>query len=197
MQISSRTKYMALALGAVVIFSQTDSAQAQTVNMTVGAEVLNTLTISEVASLHFGDIIAVSSATHNATATVNTAGTLAVGTSGATATAGIVDNALASAAQLTVEDGGDGATVNITIDNVTNPTLGPSTFTTSVWNFNYNSGATIVNPATPGTSDPVTFSTAFGGGVNTLNIGATITAAGATVFADGTYSGDFDVIFSY
>ena len=56
-----------------------------------------------------------------------------------------------------------------------------------------NSAAAVV-----GTPFTGTFSAAFGGGTNTLKIGAKLTTnAAGTAYVDGNYPGSFDVVFSY
>lgn len=183
----------ALALAAFSAYST--SAQAQTENVVASVAVQNTLTITEVDPLNFGVVAAVTGATQTATLTINPTTGVMTAANTAPAIFSVIDNTNASPAQITVEDAADGATINITIDNVVNPTFGGASFTLGTWQTSWNGGAAAARTAaTPWTQ---TFSAAFGGGVNTLDIGATITSVAATTYGDGTYNGNFDVIFSY
>lgn len=197
MQIFSKAGYATLALSALVAFSPVDTVHAQTVNMTAAAVVDNTLTIAEVSPLNFGDIVALGDDTNSndATVTVDTDGNLSAGGANGLALTAIVDDAAASRASLTVEDGANNATINVTVDNVVAPTFGGESFDVGGWQASYNGGGDV--SLTPGTSQPFTFSAAFGTGTNTLDIGATLTTNQDGAYPDGTYNGNFDVIFSY
>lgn len=181
----------------VTIGMNTTIANAQTANMTATAAVQNTLTLATPAQLNFGTIVAVADTTETATATVSTLGAVTVATTGVPAYTAIVDDSLASAGQVTVEDGADGGIINITIDNVVDPVNGTETFTLDQFSTSWNGAA--VATRTIGTPFTQNFDSAFGGGVNTLDIGATITTTtvAAAPYTDGTYAGTYDVIFSY
>ena len=180
---------------AVAALSFTSTTQAQTVPMTADVTVLNTLTLTPVTQLNFGTVAAAGDPALQATMTVNTDGTFA------TAPAGValiesVDATALSAAQITVADGADGATINITIDNVVDPVNKGEFFALDSFVTNYNSigdaGQVIATPF------QVTFDNAFGGGTNVLDIGATIsTTVGVGAYTDNAYAGTYDVIFSY
>jgi len=174
-----------------------NATSAQTANMTATAEVQNTLTLATPAQLNFGTISAFSDTTQTATATVDVAGTVSVATTGVPAYTAVVDDSAASAGQVTVADGADAVAINITIDNVVNPTDGTDSFVLDDFATSWNGGASATQ--TIGTPFSETFSSAFGGGTNTLDIGATLTTttASAGAYTGGTYSGTYDVIFSY
>lgn len=193
-------KFLAVAAIAYTALTfASGNAQAQTESVTATVAVQNTLTITEVDPLDFGTVVAISDATDVATLTIDaTTDALLTSTTGAPAVFAVVDNTTASAAQITVEDAAEAATINITINNVTNPISGASTFILrpAGWETSWNGGATTARTA--GTPFGYVYSTAFGGGTNTLDIGATLdTNTAVATYTDGTYSGSFDVVFSY
>jgi hypothetical protein len=93
-----------------------------------------------------------------------------------------------------VEDGANGAPINITINNVVSPVLATKTFDLDLWETAYNAGASTSRTA--GTTFTNAFDTTFNGGVNTLKIGASLKTTDV-VYGDGNYDGGFDVTFSY
>lgn len=195
MKTSLRTSMAAVAIAYTALAFASGAAHAQTENVVASVAVQNTLTITEVDPLNFGVVAAVTGAAQTATLAINPTSGALTPTNNAPALFAIIDNTAATPAQITVEDAADGATINVEIDNVVNPTFGGSSFTLAGWSTSWNGGAaTARTAATPWTQ---TFSAAFGGGVNTLDIGATITSVAATTYGDGTYNGNFDVIFSY
>ena len=185
----------ALALATFSMYST--SAQAQTENVTASVQVQNTMTITEVDPLNFGQVVAISDGTDTATLAIDaTTDALLATTTGAPALFAIIDDATATAAQLTVEDAADTATINIEIDNVVNPTFGGNAFTLNGFETSWNGGATTARTA--GTPFTYVYSAAFGGGANTLDIGAAlVTQVAVATYGNGTYTGNFDVIFSY
>lgn len=190
------TKFLSLSC-AVAVGAYATTASAQTSNMTATATVQNTLTLATPSQLNFGTIVAVSDTVNTATATVDTLGAVSVATTGSPAYTAIVDNTAAAAGQVTIADGANGATLNITINNVVDPVNGTETFVLNGFNTSYNGGAASAQAiATPWTE---TFDSAFGGGTNTLDIGATITTttAAAAAYGDGVYAGTYDVVISY
>ncbi len=197
MKKSTITKHILGIACVLAITALPNISDAQTANMTATAEVQNTLTLATPSQLNFGTVAAIADTTETATITVDTAGTITTGTTGAPAASAIVDNTAVANGQVTVADGADGATLNITIDNVINPTNGVENFVLDDFETSWN-GDTAETQVI-GTAFTEVFTSAFGGGTNTLDIGATITtttvAAGA--YSDGTYSGSYDVIFSY
>jgi len=172
-------------------------ANAQTANMTADVTVQNTLTLTTPAQLNFGTIAAIRDATQTATVSIDTAGTATVASGGGVAATAIVDDTAISAAQVTIADGADGATLNITINNVVDPVNGTESFVLDDFTTSWNNGADSAQVI--GTAFTETFDSAFGGGTNTLDIGATITTtlAAGTPYTDGAYAGTYDVVFSY
>lgn len=184
------------AVMAVAAFAP-QAANAQTESITATVAVQNTLTTNVVDHLNFGIVAAVSDDTETATLAINpTTGVLTPTTTGAPALFASIDDALAMPALLTVEDAAEAALINIVINNVTNPTFGGSSFTLNGFQTSWNGTASA--PRTAGTGWTQTFSQAFGSGINTLAIGASIvTQASVASYGDGTYTGGFDVVFSY
>ena len=192
-----KSKYVLLAACAVAAFSFSNDAMAQTANMTATATVQNTLTVATPAQLNFGTIAAFSDTAQTATVTVGTGGAPSIATTGAPAVTAIVDGAAVSAAQVTIADGADGASINLTINNVVDPINGGESFVLAGWNTSWNGGGDAAQVA--GVTWQETYDAAFGGGTNTLDIGATITTttAATQAYTDGVYSGSFDVVASY
>lgn len=190
------TKILSLAC-AVTVGAYATSVDAQTSNMTATATVQNTLTLATPSQLNFGTIVAVSDTVNTATATVSTLGVVSVATGGAPAYTAVVDDTAGAAGQVTIADGADGATLNVEIDNVVDPVNGVESFVLDGFNTSYNGGASGAQVI--GTPWTETFDSAFGGGTNTLDIGATITTTttAAAAYGDGVYAGTYDVIISY
>lgn len=193
-------KLLATAAIAFTAFSfSSGAAQAQTESVTATVVVQNALTITEVDALNFGTVAAISDAVQVASLFLNpSTGVLLPTTTGAPAVFAVIDDTAATAALLNVEDGADAATINITINNVVNPISGPTAFTLlpAGWSTSWNGGANTARTA--GTPFTQTFAAAFGGGVNTLAIGATLnTNTAVALYPDATYAGSFDVVFSY
>ncbi|HPF78424.1 MAG TPA: hypothetical protein PLF01_03930 [Alphaproteobacteria bacterium] len=191
-------KYIPIvALSMATLTGITPYAQAQTANMTADVVVENSVTLATPAQLNFGMITAVRDTAQTATVTVDTAGSPSVATGGGTAITAILDAASVSAGQVTVADSADGVTLNVEINNVVDPVNGGESFVldqfTTSWNGGVAANRTISTPWTE------TFDSAFGGGTNTLDIGATITttSGSSAAYTDGTYSGTYDVVFSY
>ncbi len=195
MNFKQTTQFLAVSIAALTI--ATGSAQAQTQAITADVTVQNTLTLAAASNLNWGTIAAVGDPVLTAAVAMGTDGTLAAPTTGGgTALIAVVDNALATAAQITVQDGANGVNVNVEINNVVNPLNGANSFTLDTFFTSYNGGADAAQVAA--VPFIVVFDSAFGGGVNTLDIGASITTlAGAGAYGDGAYAGGFDVVFSY
>jgi hypothetical protein len=188
------TKILAVAVAALAI--TTGSVQAQTQAVTADVTVLNTLTLAAASDLNWGTIAAVGDTGNVAVVAIGTDGVLAAPVNGGAAVIAIVDNALATAGQITVADGADGATINVDIQNVVDPTDGTDVFTLDTFFTSYNGGADTARTA--GTPFTATYDSAFGGGTNTLDIGASLTTIDpSTAYGDGAYTGGFDVVFSY
>ena len=192
-QIFTVLPVLVLTLG--ILAPQSALAQTESVNATVVVQ--NALTITEVDPLDFGTVAAISDGTDIATLAIDAnTGALAATTTGAPAVFAVVDNTTASRAQITVEDAADGATLNFTINNVVNPIFGGNAFLLTGWETSWNGGGTTAQVA--GTPFQYVFSNAYNAGVNELNIGAEIrTQITVPTYADGTYSGSFDVVASY
>lgn len=171
-------------------------ANAQTEPVTATVTVQNTLTLTEVDPLDFGTVAAIAHTVNTAELSIDAAtGVLAI-TNNAPAVFAVIDNTTATRAQITVEDGADGANINFTINNVTNPIFGGRAFTLTNWETSWNGGA--VTARTFNTPFAYQFASAFSGGVNELNIGASIiTTAAPGTYSDGVYVGSFDVVASY
>lgn len=195
------SRYTALAALAFTAFALAPgAAQAQqSENVAATVTVQNTMTITELTPLNFGTVVAISDTTDVASLALDaTTSALVATTTGAPAVFAIVDNAAASAAEITVEDAADAAAINITITNVVNPVSGPASFVLRAagWETSWNGGATTTRTA--GTPFSYIYTAAFGGGVNTLEIGATLdTNTAVATYTDGVYNGSFDVVFSY
>jgi len=181
----------------IAMSAMSSEVNAQTANMTADVTVQNTLTLATPAQLNFGSIAAIRDAAQTATVSIDTAGTSVVASGGGTAATAIVDDTAISAAQVTIADGANGATLNITINNVVDPVNGTESFVLDDFTTSWNNGADATQVI--GTAFTETFDSAFGGGTNTLDIGATITTTlgAGTAYTDGAYAGTYDVVFSY
>ena len=182
--------------GAAGMFSANE-ASAQTVTVDATVIVQNTVTLTVVDDLHFGKIAAISDAAKTASLAINSdTGAATITTTGTPATIATIDASLRKVGQVTVEDAADGASLQITIGAVANPTNGVIDFTLDTFTTSWNSGAdTAAVIATPFAR---TFTNAFNAGVNTLDIGAKITTnVAGTPYPDATYLGSFNVTVTY
>lgn len=194
--ITRFTRVLSLAC-ALTVGMYSATVDAQTANMTATATVQNTITLATPAQLNFGTIVAVADTVNTATVTVDVLGAITVATTGAPAQTAVVDATAVSQGTIEVSGAADGATLNININNVVDPVAGAESFVLDQFNTSYNGGAAaaqVIN--TPFTE---TYSAAFGGGTNTLDIGATITTTtvAAVPYTDAVYNGSYDVVFSY
>ena len=191
------TKLPLFVLGLALTGLMAAPANAQTAPVTATVDVLNSLTLTTVNNLNFGRVAAVGDTGNTAAVVVSSAGVDSVSSTGGAAVTAMIDNSAVSAAQITVADGADGATLNIDIQNVVDPTDGTDTFTLAGFSTSWNGGAPAAQTA--GTPWTETYDSTFGGGTNTLDIGATIATQTAviTAYNDATYNGSFDVVFSY
>lgn len=196
MKFTGQYKLLALMAGAAIALSANE-ASAQTVTVDATVIVQNTLTLTVVDDLHFGKIAAISDAAKTASLLLNSdTGAATTATTGAPAVIATIDATLRKVAQVTVEDGADGASLQITIGAVADPTNGIVSFTldtfTTSWNGAADTAAVIATPFAR------TFTNAFNGGVNTLDIGAKITTnVAGTPYPDATYTGSFNVTVTY
>lgn len=180
----------------VLAATSSNYAQAQSTPVVASVEVSNTLTLATTQELNFGDIVAVGATGNTASVVITPAGVLSTpAPSGGTAASAIVDNAAATNANITIADGAD-TTINVDIQAVVNPTDGTDTFTLGAFFTSFNGDTSTSRTA--GSPWTETFDGAFGGGTNTLDIGATLTTVDPSgVYGDGTYTGGFNVVFSY
>lgn len=173
---------------AAVLFSSPLLA-ADTATVPVNVTVQNAITLTNVDPLDFGSIIAINDAVETATVTVATNDGITFGTTGApalTAAAG----GTPTAGEIT-SAGVVGATINMTLNSVVDPTDGTSTLVLSAFNRDVNGGGSTAT--TPGT--PFTYTATA---LDTILIGATITTpASGTQIGDGAYVGSFDLVASY
>lgn len=189
-------KRVMLAAFGLTALGFAGSAQAQTEAVTATVVVQNTLTTNVVDNMNFGTVAAISDAAQTATLVLNpVTDALTTATGGGTAVFAVIDNTNVAGANLTIEDAAGGATINVEIDNVVNPTFGGATFTLGTFTTSWNGAAAAARII--GTPWTQTFNAGFGGGVNTLDIGATLTTATGATYTDGTYPGSFEVSFSY
>ncbi len=209
--------YTASFLSAALLSSNA-MAQANVANVTSSVTVNNSITAAlGNTGLNFGVIALIpgvdgsaggeTNEDMGATATVSSAGVLSAAAieTGADGTdvqavASVVDDTNAQAALINISDAVDTSTLNVTIDNVSVPTSGFNTLALDGFLTSYNGGtqSSARNLSGGSVSFTETFSSTFGGGTNTLAIGATITAAeGDTINETAPYTGSFDVTVSY
>ena len=190
--IGSKTKLFALAAAAAVIFTA-GTATAQTVSVTADAVVQNTLTLTKNSDLNFGTITALGddANTQSATYHVNPDGSQDVPVNNGLAQIAVIDASAVTAADIDIADGAPGATINVTIQNVSDLTDGTDTLLLTDFETSYNGGADVSRTAgTP-------FTRTFVGPTDSLLIGASVETSGDGPLGDGNYSGGFDVVFSY
>ncbi len=196
MKTQLRNKVLMMALGVSALAFSAGTAQAQTEAVTATVTVQNTLTTAVVDNMNFGTIASIAPAGNTASIILNpVTDAYTFTTTGGGAVIAMIDNTNVAGANLTVEDGADGAAIQITIDNVVNPTFGGASFALGTWTTSWNGAAQ--QAATIGTTFARNFSAAFGGGTNTLDVGATLTNVAGTTYTDGVYPGSFEVSFSY
>lgn len=187
------------ALGAVAACAlQPDGAQAQTVNPTVTVTVDNTLTLAVTQQMNFGKLVvfAQTGAGVAAVADISITGVLSR-INGVGATDGrieILDNTAANETIITIADGVPSATINVTVDNLVNPTDGLTALTLDIDSYQED--------AAPPSTGAVTVATPFtvaldANGANTLHLGGTLTTVNGANYADAVYTGGYDVTFSY
>ncbi len=200
MKLTRTMKYLSLATASTALLVGANDAQAQTESVNINLVVQNALTLTETSSLNYGTVVAIGDAggTKVATAVMSAAGVLTIPASGGgTAVMAIVDSALASAARITVEDGANTATINITITTTLAPTDATHTFDVTAYETSWNGGGATAQSSASAFTE--IFDSAYSAGVNELEIGATIaTQTAVTVpYGDAPYAGSFDVLFAY
>lgn len=186
-------RYAMSVLAAVAAFGMVTEAKAQTGNMTITVDVQNTVTLTPVTQLNFGRLVAIRDDTEVSSIAIDVDGALGTPTNSAPAYIAVSDNAAASRARIEVTDGAVGATLNITIDNVTPPILAGNAFAITAWQSRWNpAGAPTVRTA------GATWQETIIAGTNILDLGATLaTTTGLTGYQNGAHAGTFDVVFSY
>lgn len=191
-------RYTMSIIAACAAIGMATDAKAQTVSMDATVVVQNTLTLVEDAQMNFGTLAAFKDTVGAQVASIvlNPDGTLGVPTTtGAPAAIAVVDNTLASEAQITVTDGANNATLNITLSNVVPPTAGGNPFAMSNWRTSWNAAAPAAQVI--GTPFSVVYLDNAGAG-SVLQVGTRLdTVATAVQYADNIYAGTFDVTFSY
>ncbi len=186
-----------MAACALTLGAYATTANAQTANMTATAVVQNTITLATPNQLNFGTIVAVSDTVNTATVTVDTLGVATTASTGVPAQTAIVDGTSVSQGTVEISAAADGATLNININNKVDPFSGAESFVLDQFFTSYNGGGPAAQVI--GTPFTETYDAAFGGGTNTLDIGATITTTtvAAAPYTDATYAGSYDVVISY
>tara|TARA_Y100001001_G_scaffold138273_1_gene140368 strand:- start:738 stop:1334 length:597 start_codon:yes stop_codon:yes gene_type:complete len=194
---AKKSLYAAALLCAV---SATGAFAQTTVNVPVTASIDNTVTVNQGTPMNFGTIVAIPSADQTTTTTISTDGNLTtdVGGSGSGAISSIVDDSAATPATVEISDAADGAELNITIENVVGPSDGGTeSFTMDTFTYRFNNQLSEQS-ATIDTAFQVNYNASVGGGINTLDIGATITGGtGDSFTSTSPYTGSFDVTVNY
>ena len=119
-------KLSAVAIGALALTAGASSAYAQTETVNVTAVLQNTVTTNVAQQMNFGTVAAIpgdaNDNSEDVAIALSAAGVVTV-TPGANESAGaVVDNALATFGQVEVTNFADGATINIDISNIVDPT---------------------------------------------------------------------------
>ena len=190
-----RKSLQAAALVCATALSTSAMAQT-TVTVPVTASVSNTVTATATQSLEFGTIVAKPTIDDAITATMATDGTLSFSAQNGVEVIAAIDSSAAQPAIVTVTDAADGATLNVTVGNVVNPTNGGESFTLDTFT-RRNNGALSETPVAIDDPFELAYADNAGSG-STIAIGATITgAAGDTFTATTPYVGSFDVTVDY
>lgn len=186
-RLNFKTLTLTTALAAVMFSGPLLAANVATVPVNVTVQ--NAITMTNVDPLEFGTIIAINDATQTASATVATNDALTFATTGAPALMSAISGT-PTAGEITTA-GFAGATINMTLNNVVDPTDGTDTLTLSAFTRDVNGGGSTATTA----GTPFTYTATA---LDTILIGATITTpAQATQIADGAYTGSFDLVASY
>ncbi len=186
-------KVLMAAVGVSALMLSAGNAQAQVEAVTATVTVQNALTTAVVDNMDFGTIASITGAANTASAILNPiTDAVTFTTTGGTALMAMIDATNAQGANLTIEDGAAGAAIQVTIQNVTPPAVGPVAFALGTWRLSWNGAAAVA--AVVATPQPFTF---VGATTNTLDVGATLTNVAGTVYTDQVYPGSFEVAFSY
>lgn len=185
-------RYAMSVLAAIAAFGMVTEAKAQTATVDVDVSVQNTVTLNVSADMNFGTIVAIGDAAETASIAIGTDDVLgAPATTGAPAYIAVSNSGAASRGQIEVTDGATGATINLVINNLVQPTDGTSAFALGTFQTSWNGGA----PSAQVVNTPWT--RVLAAGTNILNIGATLSTVAGQTYANGAYDGGFDVVFSY
>ena len=189
-------KVLMAAVGVSALMLSAGNAQAQVEAVTATVTVQNTLTTAVVDNMDFGTIASITGAANTASAILNpVTDAVTFTTTGGTALMAMIDNTSVAAANLTIEDGANGAAIQVTIQNVVPPQVGAVAFTMGTWTASWNGAGAVA--MTVGAPQAFVFTTAPPGPINTLDVGATLTNVAGTVYSDQAYPGSFEVAFSY
>lgn len=184
-------------VAAVGVFAT--KADAQTHNFTSTVTVSNALTLAHVSHLNFGTLAVARAAGQTASIAMGTDGILGTPTTtGTPAYIAVVDDGAATAAVVDVSGGANGANINVNIPvaSIVAPIAGLNAFALSDWQYSWNGAAD--DALTPGVAEIVVFDSAQVGGLNRLEIGATLASTtGAAAYTDAPHVGSFNVVFSY
>jgi hypothetical protein len=186
-------KFVWAVLGLAALVFSAPAAHAQTTPVTATVVVDSTMSVLVVDNMNFGTIAAVGDATNLATLAIDPLTDALTPTNNAPAVIFVVDDTLARAASLTVGDVAEGATINVTIDNIVDPTDGTTAFDLGTLQVSWNGAA--ATPQAEGVSFAVV--DVAGGAPNTIDIGATLSTVAGGTYADATYAGGFDLIVAY
>lgn len=184
-------RYAMSVLAAVAAFGMVTEAKAQTATVDVDVSVQNTVTLNVSADMNFGTIVAIGADPEVASIAIGTDNVLGAPTNNAPAYIAPANSAAASRGQIEVTDGATGATINMTITNVVQPTDGTSVFALGSFQTSWNGGAPSAQVV------DASWSRVLAAGMNVLNIGATLSTVANETYANGAYDGGFDVVFSY
>lgn len=188
-----------LLASAAILFtvSVAQNVQAQTVTVNATADVSNELTLTVASPMNFGSFIAIGGptpATDTGTITIGTDGVLSAAAAGTDSNAAIIDDSAATAAEITIADGAPGATINVLIDGVVDPTDGTDSLTLTDFVTSTNGGADQSRTAGAGNEFTITYGASS---PSTMIIGASLVTNATGAVGDGAYAGSFDVTYSY
>lgn len=182
-------KTLALATAAASVFFAGSAMAQNVVTVPVNATVQNAITLTLVDPLDYATIVAINDGTQTATASVATTDAITFGTTGAPAFTQAATGT-PTAGEITVA-GVVGATINMTLNNVVDPTDGTDTLTLGTFLRDVNGGGSTATTAGVAFTYTAT-------ALDTILIGATITTpAQPAQIADGAYAGSFDLVASY
>lgn len=197
-------KYTIAAVAMMAAVGVAGTAKAEDISVPVSVTVQNTLTLAQT-PMNFGTLVMIRDIVGAATSyvTMNAAGALAVTNTAPAAIATL--GGVPAAATVTVSNGAPGATVNFTIDSVTQPqfNVGDALDVMGLSNFAYQwtgGGAPVSATFTAVDGSDIDSVTLTPAGGAVVSIGARLTAtasAGGVQYSDNVYTGAFNVSISY